>query len=217
MRPWPAGAAADIRKLEIGAGEHPCEGGFIHNDVAAHPHIELVVDGAKLYDLASGSVRLIRAMHVLEHFSAQDAVAALREWRRILVDDGMIQLALPNGELLVSLWLQGQLSYQALIRDLRGLPPEGVPTPDEAAFRQAWNKFGWSYGLKRWLYDLVIDLPCGQTETAQTHRWAYGPAELGRLLVGSGFDRVRVLIDGTALHAWGSKVPARKQREEKQP
>ena len=209
MTPFPASAVDNILKLEIGAGEHPCEGGFTHNDVVAYPHIELVGDGARPYDIACDSVRLVRAMHVLEHLGPQDAVAALREWRRILVPDGMIQLALPNGELLTSLWLQGQLTYAALIRDLRGLPPAEVPAPDEAAFREAWNKFGWTYGLKRWLYDPVADLPRGNAETAQTHRWAYGPGELRRLLEVSGFYRARVLIDGTALHAWASKAPMR--------
>jgi SAM-dependent methyltransferase len=210
VKPSLASAAANILKLEIGSGEHPCEGGFTHNDVVAYPHIELVGDGARLFDLPGNTVRIVRAMHVLEHFDIADGVSAIQEWRRLLVPDGILELALPNGELIVRLWEQGQITYEAMIRDMQGLPPARIPVPTEAAFRKAWAKHGgWSYRFKRWLYDPTMVLPRGNPEAAQTHRWAYSAGELQRLLTGVGFCRVHVKIDGTAFHAWGSKEPVR--------
>lgn len=200
-----------IHKLEIGAGENPIVGGFTHNDLVAYPHIEIVASGSDMPMIPPDSVHMVRAMHVLEHFSQYGAIEALREWRRILVMDGILELALPNGEMLVHLWATGQLSFEAMIRDMVGLPSGAYIPPSEAAFRQVHKQHGWSFHLKEWLYTPMSQLPCGNSEGAQTHRWAYGASDLERLLVEFGFYRVHVKIDGTALHAWGSKQPIRRK------
>ncbi|NLS78849.1 MAG: methyltransferase domain-containing protein [Chloroflexi bacterium] len=200
--------AQPIVKLEIGAGEHPCEGGFIHNDLAAYPHIELVGDAAEL-PLPSDSLHFIRAMHVFEHFSPFNATCTLREWRRLLVPEGVLELALPNGELLVSLWATGQLPYANLIRDLLGLPPPEVLIPPEREARRQFATHGWSTEFRKYIYAQTAFLPCGKIETAQSHRWAYAPREMERLLSEFGFHRIHVKIDGTALHIWASKEAIR--------
>jgi len=213
VTPSLASVGANLPKLEIGAGEHPCEGGFIHNDVAAYPHIEWVGDGSQLPSVNAESLAYVRAAHVLEHFSPWEAITALCEWRRVLVPEGVLELALPNGRLLVDLWDQGQLTYAAMIRDMMGLPPATVVPPTEAEFRHAWERRGWSGELRDWLYAAVSFLPHGNGDkdcrTAQTHRWAYSPRELEALLSELSFHRIHVKIDGTALHAWAAKAPTR--------
>lgn len=209
MTPSLASVGANLPKLEIGAGEHPCEGGFIHNDVAAYPHIEWVGDGSQLPSVKSESLAYVRAAHVLEHFSPWEAITALCEWRRVLVTDGILELALPNGELLVSLWATGQLPYANLIRDLLGLPPPEVMIPTERDVRRQFGTHGWSTEFRKYIYAQTAFLPCGKIETAQSHRWAYAPREMERLLAEFGFHRIHVKIDGTALHIWASKETAR--------
>ena len=191
-------------KLEIGAGEHPAEGGYLHNDVVAYPHIEIVADGAKLTTLRSDSVEIVRAMHVLEHMAPGGAMKALREWRRVLVPEGMLELALPNGEFITELWASGKLTYEAAIRDLLGLPPDEMHLPSEAEFAAQWLQYGWTPEFRDFLYGRTVRfLPCGKT--ANLHRWAYGPDELRGLLETMGYVRVVVRPEVTSLHAWAVK------------
>jgi predicted SAM-dependent methyltransferase len=83
------------RWIEFGAGERPSPG-YLHCDLRALPHVELVADVGRPLPLRDESLAKIRAAHVLEHFSWRDTVSILREWRRVLGPGGTIELVMPN-------------------------------------------------------------------------------------------------------------------------
>jgi predicted SAM-dependent methyltransferase len=82
-------------KLHLGCGEKYLPG-YYHVDIQKYAHVDLVADISNLPSIESGSVDLIYACHVLEHFGRYDYTAALREWARLLRMGGVLQLSVPD-------------------------------------------------------------------------------------------------------------------------
>jgi len=55
------------------------------------------------------SVDVILASHLLEHFSREDGKNFLRECLRVLKDDGVLRLAVPNSKQLADAYLKGEI------------------------------------------------------------------------------------------------------------
>lgn len=83
------------RKLHLGCGKRHLAG-FFHIDALAAPHVDLVSRVERLPMFADGSVDLIYASHVLEHFSRKEFRGVLQEWFRILSPGGVLRLAVPD-------------------------------------------------------------------------------------------------------------------------
>lgn len=79
----------DEIRLNIGAGDTVIEG-FTPIDR------KLGTEAYPLPQYADNSVAEIRASHVLEHFSFEDAKAVLKEWHRALKPGGRIRVAVPD-------------------------------------------------------------------------------------------------------------------------
>lgn len=81
-------------KLDVGGGRAPAPG-YTVLDIEARPGVDIV---APAWDtkLAACSVEEIRARHVFEHFSLAEAKLVLIEWQRILTDDGMVTVTVPD-------------------------------------------------------------------------------------------------------------------------
>lgn len=186
------------RKLEIGAGEHPQPGGFIHNDIEEFPHIELVGDARRLA-VASSSVYIIKAIHVLEHFTYVGAQEAIDEWRRVLVPDGLLEVAMPNVDALIGMWKDGDMTYEAMMRDLWGIIPDHFPLPSPEEFENRLRNSPF-FTFLHWLYTSPAEW-----KGHNVHRWGYNPAGLQRLLQESGFTRIAIKIEQTSLHGWAAK------------
>lgn len=96
------------RGLEIGAlnAPFPFEPGtdVLYSDVLTREQVEAMYPGSRLPDIhsdsesfptvADGTFDFVVANHVLEHVTSP--IDALREWRRILRDGGLLMLALPD-------------------------------------------------------------------------------------------------------------------------
>jgi ubiquinone/menaquinone biosynthesis C-methylase UbiE len=81
-------------KLHLGCGSRFIPG-YVHVDAKAASHIDIVGPVENL-SMRDGSVSLIYASHVLEHFGRFEYKAVLREWFRVLAPGGILRLAVPD-------------------------------------------------------------------------------------------------------------------------
>lgn len=82
-------------KLHLGCGAKHIPG-FVHVDVLDYPHIDHRVPVNALDFAPDGSVDLIYASHVLEHFGRHEVDQVLREWFRVLRPGGILRVAVPD-------------------------------------------------------------------------------------------------------------------------
>jgi len=109
-------AAAGVRRLNWGCGEHP-EPGWLNSDVKNVPGIDIVADVRAGLPLESDSIDYITSIHALPELPYPDLVPALRELRRVLKPGGVLRLALPDLE-------RGIEAYQSGNRDYFHVPDE---------------------------------------------------------------------------------------------
>jgi predicted SAM-dependent methyltransferase len=92
-------------KLHLGCGMRNIPG-FTHVDIIDAPHIDYRCSVDNLCDFADGSVGLIYASHVLEHFGRHEIEAVLRGWYRVLMPEGVLRIAVPDFAAVVALYEQ---------------------------------------------------------------------------------------------------------------
>jgi len=82
-------------KLHLGCGERYLEG-FSHIDLAQYDHIdyEMPVDNLEIFP--NNSIEEIYASHVIEYFDREEIKSVLKEWNRVLKENGILRLAVPN-------------------------------------------------------------------------------------------------------------------------
>ncbi len=96
------------RRLHIGGRER--REGWEILDVNPGDHVDHVGDAIDLSRFETGTFAEVYASHVLEHFDYREGLlAALREWRRVLKDGGILRLSVPDIDTLAQLLLQRQL------------------------------------------------------------------------------------------------------------
>jgi predicted SAM-dependent methyltransferase len=90
-------------RLNLGSGSAPIPG-FTNVDVLPDaPGVDLVADLSQPLPLEDGSVDLIYASHVLEHFSTAEVPVLLADWRRVLKDGGELLVAVPDLEVVAEI------------------------------------------------------------------------------------------------------------------
>ena len=97
-------------KLHLGCGERYLEG-FVHIDLAKYDHIdyEMPVDNLEIFP--ENSVDVIYASHVIEYFDREEVKSVLEEWNRVLKENGVLRLAVPNFPQLIKVYkASGDLS-----------------------------------------------------------------------------------------------------------
>jgi predicted SAM-dependent methyltransferase len=87
-------------KLHLGCGKKHIPG-FVHVDIEEHSHVDFRVPVNDLGFAKNGSVDLIYASHVLEHFGRHELDQVLREWFRVLRKGGLLRVAVPDFEAVV--------------------------------------------------------------------------------------------------------------------
>lgn len=92
-------------KLHIGCGERYIPG-FTHIDIRKLPHIDYVTSADRLDMFRDGSVDLIYACHVLDHFGRNKIERVLKEWHRVLKSEGILRLAVTDFEKAVEVYLK---------------------------------------------------------------------------------------------------------------
>jgi len=89
--------------LHLGCGHinHPK---FINIDLLVAPHIHYVRPIDDLSVFKNKSVNLVYACHCLEHFSHVKTPRVLAEWFRVLKNDGILRLSVPDFDLLLDIY-----------------------------------------------------------------------------------------------------------------
>ncbi len=95
-------------KLHIGCGGKRIDG-FLHIDIMPISGVDYVSD-ARVLPHADGTIEMIYASHVLEHFGRHEYAAALREWYRVLRPGGVLRLAVPDFACCAALYVEGGLA-----------------------------------------------------------------------------------------------------------
>jgi predicted SAM-dependent methyltransferase len=83
-------------RLNLGSGDVPIPG-FVNLDgLSGAPGVDVVADLAEPLPYDDGSVDLIYAAHILEHFATDEVPARLGDWRRVLRPGGVLMVAVPD-------------------------------------------------------------------------------------------------------------------------
>ncbi|MFL5298129.1 MAG: class I SAM-dependent methyltransferase [Phenylobacterium sp.] len=90
-------AAMDVDgvRLYVGSGTEKREGWIsVDANPDLNPHVVAFADRLPMF--GDETVAAIEACHLFEHLTFDEARAALKEWRRVLVPGGQLMLELPN-------------------------------------------------------------------------------------------------------------------------
>lgn len=113
-------------KLSVGCGDKDFGPGWEHIDASHYPHV-------KSYDITrlpyeDNTVDVIYASHVLEYFNLDEAVAVLKEWRRVLKSGGQLHLSVPDFKTMAELYLKEAVPLARLVGPLYGKMTSGNET-----------------------------------------------------------------------------------------
>lgn len=112
-----------MRKLEIGSGNRPQEG-FEHLDLDANcPHLEYVSPMDNI-PVENNTFDEISAVHVIEHQSWRDTEKILREWYRVLNQNGTLYIATPNLIFIAKMVVDAMNGGNRWIKDYNILHPD---------------------------------------------------------------------------------------------
>jgi predicted SAM-dependent methyltransferase len=90
-------------KLHLGCGPRVIPG-WVHVDVADYPHVQLRHEVDALPMISEGTIEVVYACHVLEHFLRREVPRVLREWHRVLQPGGTLRLSVPDFAALVEVY-----------------------------------------------------------------------------------------------------------------
>jgi predicted SAM-dependent methyltransferase len=102
--------ATGVRRLNWGCGLQP-EPGWINSDSKDGPGIDLSCDIRDGLPLADASVDYVVSIHALPEVPLSEQVPVLRELRRVLVDGGVLRLALPDLDRGIRAYQAGDAGY----------------------------------------------------------------------------------------------------------
>jgi SAM-dependent methyltransferase len=164
------------RKLEIGPGPHRIKG-FETVNVVWNRHVDYVADASKRLPFPSNCFKLVYASHVLEHmpwYKLDDVVA---EWARIIQQNGLIEIWVPNGLLIAKTFVEAE---------------EGV---DNKIKNDGWYKFNLEEDPCLWANGRIFSYGdgSGRKEDPNWHLTIFSPRFLERLLIKNGFVDVKLL------------------------
>jgi predicted SAM-dependent methyltransferase len=109
----------DELRLHLGCGKvnHP---GFVNIDAIPRRHVHYVQRVDRLKRFRDGSVDLVYACHVLEHFSHLKVPSVLQEWARVLKPGGRLCLSVPDFDRLLDIYRDAGGNVDAILNPLMG-------------------------------------------------------------------------------------------------
>jgi predicted SAM-dependent methyltransferase len=141
----------EVRKLHLGAGEHP-RPGWLNTDLHDYGRPEELVylDARRPFPLPDASFDFVFSEHMLEHLSYAEGLQCLRECLRVLRPGGRIRIATPSLERLVRLYGSELTDVQR--RYLHWAVDSFVPETDAPLPGFVVNNFMHAWG-HRFVYD----------------------------------------------------------------
>ena len=105
-------------KLHLGCGKRNFGEDWVHIDGGTHEHLHS--RDITTLPFEGGTVELVYASHVLEYFDREEAVDVLKEWKRVLVPEGTLRVAVPDFEAMVRLYVETSASLDKFLGPLYG-------------------------------------------------------------------------------------------------
>ena len=135
-------------KINMGCGWRNFGSDWDHVDGGDYPHL----DSKDILNLPykDDSVDLIYASHVLEYFDVVEVKEVLREWRRVLKPGGELRIAVPDFEMMNTLYHNKRVKLKDITGPLYGKMPMG----DEIIYHKTTYDFESLYNL---LYELAYN------------------------------------------------------------
>ncbi|PSN20155.1 hypothetical protein C7271_03600 [filamentous cyanobacterium CCP5] len=105
--------------VHLGCGQinHPS---FINVDLIPYKHIHYVrpIDNLRIFK--DQSVDIIYASHCLEHFPWRKINEVINEWFRVLKDDGILRLSVPDFDLILKIYQEENCEIKNILNPLFG-------------------------------------------------------------------------------------------------
>jgi len=139
----------DVRKLQLGAGEHPRED-WLNTDLHDYGRDNVYLDVRRRFPLPDASLDFVFSEHMLEHLTYAEGQRCLRECFRVLRPGGRIRIATPSLERLAQLYTAepSEVQRRYVRWAVETLEPEtNAPLPGVVV-----NNFFRSWG-HRFIYD----------------------------------------------------------------
>lgn len=95
--------------LNLGSGQRPFSYPWINIDCQEKWNPDIIDNVITLDRIYTGSVDIIVAHHVLEHFVLEDGIRALKRWHEVLKDEGSLIITIPNIKVLAMYWLTNRI------------------------------------------------------------------------------------------------------------
>ena len=105
--------------IHLGCGEINAPG-FINVDTIPYSHVHYVQDIEDLSIFSNKYADLIYASHVLEHTSHRNSFKVLKEWYRVLKEEGRLRLSVPDFDKLIEVYSVEERDIQAIMCPLMG-------------------------------------------------------------------------------------------------
>lgn len=137
------------------------------------PHLRLV-DIRRHFPLKAEAVSFIYCSHVLEHFNYEEAVLILKECLRVLKNDGVLRIIVPDIQKMYELYQKNILS-KSLNKD------NSRPGRDYCRLWWGFNKDENQRSIIQFLSKRFI----------RDHQWHYDRDELKLILKVSGFEKIK--------------------------
>ena len=106
-------------KINMGCGWRNFGSDWVHIDGGDYEHLDYQ-DITRLEQFKDNSVDLIYASHVIEYFDREQVTDVLKEWQRVLKPNGVLRIAVPNFETMVSLYLSKKCKLSQILGPLYG-------------------------------------------------------------------------------------------------
>lgn len=108
-----------MMKLHLGCGKRDFGSDWYHVDMSDYPHVGWH-DVIRLMPIATDSVDLIYASHLLEYFDREEAPIVLKEWMRVLQPGGVLRVAVPDFDAMAALYITGKYDLSSFLGPLYG-------------------------------------------------------------------------------------------------
>lgn len=119
--------------INLGSGVHTSKE-FINIDTLPFPWVHYIDEIQALPMFKTGTVDFIYASHVAEHINRSELVSTLSEWCRVLKPSGVLRLAIPDFDNLLTIYNASGKDVHSIENQLLG---QGCPYDDHHTI---WNE-----------------------------------------------------------------------------
>lgn len=162
--------------LELGPGKKRITG-FTTVNIVDGPNVDVVCDASKKLPFDDNTFSVVYASHVLEHIPWYQTEDVLREWKRVLVFGGSLEVWVPDAF--------------KICRTVSQYEEEGIDSTE----LDGWYKFNEEHDPCKWAAGRLFTYGDGKgtIDHWNWHRAMFTPRYLCKVLINVGFELVEQL------------------------